>query len=164
MKKATIFMTVFVFIIASVIPASGQTSDFSGTWKLDRTKSTLAEYSPTLVRLDVTLKGDSLLTVRTYDTGDGQEYPFTENLTLDGKEYLITVYEMPRKAKASRGDQESVLNVETTTTFTGSNGTEDFISKEIWKVDKMNKTLTISFKNSSSAGAAEGAFIFNKAE
>jgi hypothetical protein len=130
MKKITIFISLFIFAFISVLPAAGQDSGFQGAWKLDRTKSTVLEYFPTLVRLDVQIKGDSLLTERTYDTGDGQEYPFTENLTLDGKQYNITIYEMPRKSKASRGEQGSILSLESTTTSNGSNGPEDFVSKE----------------------------------
>lgn len=157
-------MTILLLAIISVIPAAAQKSDFSGIWKLDRTKSTLSEYSPILVKLDVQIRGDSLMAERTYDTGDGQEYPFTENVTLDGKEYQMTIYEMPRKINAKWSETDSVLSVETTTTFNGQNGAEDFVSKETWKVDKASNTLTISFKNSTSAGEAEGAFIFNKAE
>ncbi len=161
MKKISIFISLFIFAFVSVLPVTGQDSGFQGAWKLDRTKSTVLEYFPTLIRLNVQIKGDSLLTERIYDTGDGQEYPFTENLTLDGREYRITIYEMPRKSKASRGEQVEILNIESTTT---SNGTEDFVSKETWKVDKTTNTLTISFKNSSSAGESEGTLLFNKAE
>lgn len=153
-----------VITIASFTRISGQKADFTGTWKLDRTKSTILQDSPTLIKLNVQVKGDSLLTERTYDTGDGQEYPFTENFTLDGKEYEITIYDMPRKSKAIWSGTEGVLNLESKTTFSGPNGTDDFVSKETWKVDKANNLLTITFKNSTSAGESEGAFFFNKSE
>jgi hypothetical protein len=164
MKRVLFY--VFLMAIAIVISnqASGQKDDFSGTWKLDMTKSTLAEYTPILVRIDVKISGDSLLTERYYDTGDGQEYPFTENLTLDGKEYNITIYDMPRKSKASWSDQDNSVLVESTTTFNGDSGSEDFISVETWKADKVNKTLAINFKNNVSGGEAEGVFLFNKTE
>ncbi len=124
----------------------------------------MVEYTPVLVRIDVQIKGDSLLTERYYDTGDGQVYPFTENLTLDGKEYNITIYDMPRKSKASLSDVDGSVIVESTITFNGNGSSEDFISQETWKADSVNKILTISFKNKISGGETEGAFIFNKAE
>lgn len=152
------------FVFASAIPVAGQKTNLAGTWKLDRSKPGLSEYSLLLVDLNVLIKGDSLLTKRTYATGEGQEYPFTENVTLDGKECKITIYDMPRKSKAVWSEPDGVLNLESTTTYNGSNGSEDFISKEVWKVDNANKTLTISFKNSSSAGQSDGAFIYNKVQ
>jgi len=85
--------------IFSAYNLSAQKADFNGNWKLDMTKSTLPEYTPILIRIEVRISGDSLLTERFYNTGDGQEYPFNENLTLDSKEHNITIYDMPRKSK-----------------------------------------------------------------
>jgi hypothetical protein len=164
MKRIIIFASLMVFAIASSYQVSGQKADFNGIWKLDMTKSTVAQYTPILLRIHVKINGDTLLTERFYDTGDDQEYPFTENLTIDGKEYNIIIYDMPRKSKASWSDQDGSVLVESTTTFNGDSGSEDFISKEVWKADAANKTLTISFKNSMAGNDADGVFIFNKAE
>jgi len=164
MKSKTALLFIMVFTIASLTLVSAQKNDFSGTWKLDRTKSAILEYFPTLVRIDVQIKGDSLLTGRTYESGDGQEYPFTENLTLDGKEYKITIYEMPRRSKATWSEADGTINIESSTTFTGSNGSEDYISKEIWKVDKANNAMTVSFKNAITAGESEGILVYNRAD
>jgi hypothetical protein len=161
MKRTSLIILTLAFAIFTSIQSSAQKADFNGSWKLDMTKSTLPEYTPALVQIDVQIKGDSLLTERHYDTGDGQVYPFTENLTLDGKEYSITIYEMPRKSKASWAEQEGSVAFESTTT---ANGSEDFISKEIWKADAANKTLVINFKNSMSGQEATGLFFMNKAE
>jgi hypothetical protein len=162
--KRTIFFVLFMALtIVSALQVSGQKADFNGSWKLNIAKSTMVEYA-NLVRIDVQIKGDSLLTERYYDTGDGQEYPFTENLTLDGKEYIITIYDMPRKSKALLSDPDGFVIVESTTTTNGDSGSEDFISKETWKTDTANKILTISFKNNISGDESEGAFVFNKIE
>jgi len=160
--KLLILLTVVAFI--SSLRLTAQKADFNGTWKIDRTKSTLVEYTPVLARIDIKINGDSLLTERYYETGDGQEYPFTENMTLDGKEYNITIYNMPRKTKASWSDQDGILIVESTTTFSGDAGTADFITKESWKVDNTNDTFTISCKNKMAGNDSEGAFIFNKVD
>lgn len=162
MKRTKIFMLVMVLAISSSFMVTAQKADFNGTWKLDRTKSTLVEYTPVLTRIDIKINGDSLLSERYYDTGDGQEYPFKENVTLDGKEYGITIYNMPRKTKASWSDQEGSLIFESITTFTGDNGNEDFITKESWKVDKTNNTFTISYKNKMGSNESEGTFILTK--
>ena len=161
MKKTTLMVTLLAFAIAS-FTASGQKADFNGSWKLDASKSTLPQFPVILVRIDVTIKGDSLFTERFYDTGDGQVYPFTENITLDNKEYLITIYDMPRKTKAAWS--ESGLSLESSIVINGNSGPEDFISKETWNADAANKTISINFKNSTSAGEESGVFFFNKSE
>lgn len=163
MKKTRLIFLLIIVAFISSIQLTAQTADFNGTWKIDRAKSTLAEYTPVLTRIDIKIAGDSLLTERYYDTGNGQEYPFTENLTLDGKEYGITIYEMPRKTKASWSEQDGSLTVESTVTITGDSGTADFISKENWKIDKANNIFTISWKNQIAENSSEGAFILNKA-
>lgn len=157
-----LFLIFGVIFIASSSKLSGQKTVFNGLWKLDMNKSTLSEYTPSLIKISVHLKGDSLLTERTYEGGDGQIYPFNENVTLDGKEYKITIYDMPRKTKASWSDADSALIIESTTTFSGDMGTEDFISVETWKTDDSKQGLTISYKNKTSGGESEGVFIFNK--
>ncbi len=162
MKRTKIFMFVMVLAFSTSFVVTAQKTDFNGKWKLDMTKSTLVEYTPVLTRIVIKINGDSLLTERYYDTGDGQEYPFTENLILDGKEYGITIYDMPRKSKASWSDQDGSLIFESTTTFSGDNGSQDFITKENWKVDKATSVLTISFTNKMGGNEAAGAFILNK--
>jgi hypothetical protein len=71
---------------------------------------------------------------------------------------------MPRKTKATWSDQDGTLTVESTTTYTGDSGPENFISKESWKADNINKTLTINFKNNVSEGEVTGVFVFTKSE
>jgi len=134
----------------------------SGIWKCDQVKSTFGEYSVIFSRIDIKNNGDSLLTERYYDTGDGQEYPFIENVTLDGKEYSITIYEMPRKTKALWSEPDGSVIIESITTFMGDMGSQDFISKESWKVDKTNNTVTISFTNKMGENGSSGAYILNK--
>jgi len=164
MKRiASTIFSVLIFMVIT-LSASGQKSDFQGTWKLDRVKSTLPANLPTLNGITINLKGDSLLTERVYDGQGGGEYPFTENMTLDGKEYKLTVYDMPRKVKVTLSDQEKAINLESTTTFNGPDGPSDFLCKETWKVDKATNILTINYVNTVSGSEENGAFVFTKAE
>ena len=145
------------------IDASAQKSYFTGAWKLDRAKSVLPENSPILLtRIIVNLKADSLLTTRFYDIGDGQEYPFDENLPLNGTNVSITIYDMPRKTNVSWSAKDNTVNLSSTTTFDDSGSPVDFNSKETWKVDQAN-TMKISFVNKSSRGESTGTFFYSKA-
>jgi hypothetical protein len=162
MKKAISPISTLVLLFIFSSSAFSQKADFTGTWKLDKSKMPVTGTFPILTQIQINIKGDSLLTERFYDTGDGQEYPFVENLTLDGKESMITIYEMPRKSKANWIEKDVSLTLESTTTANGANGPSDFKSTETWKVDNANNILTISFKNNSESGELEGDFIFNK--
>jgi hypothetical protein len=164
MKRISFFILFIALSIVSSLTVAGQKPDFSGTWKLDRTKTQYTSDFPLLVMLTVNLKGDSLLTERFYDVGDGQEYPFIENVTLNGEEYNIYIYDMDRKSKASWLEKEGSLLFESVTTAYGYNGAEDFKSKEIWKLDKTNNILTISYVNNTTAGETTGDLIFNKTD
>jgi len=162
MKKAFVFIPLMVLTIIFTISATAQKSDFSGTWKIDRTKSVLPEYTPILTKITVNLKTDSLVTKRFYDVGDGQEYPFDEKLPLNGTNVSITIYDMPRKANVTWSDKDNTVNLTSTITYYDSGSPVDFNSKETWKVDQAN-TLTISFVNKSSQGESAGQFFFTKA-
>jgi hypothetical protein len=164
MKRVTFVVSLMVLATVATLPVTGQKSDYSGVWKIDKLKSVLPEYMPTLSKISIKIEGDSLFTERVYDTGDGQEYPFNENITLDGKEYSMTIYDMPRKLKANWSEQDGSLIIESTTTFNGQNGAEDFISRETWRIDKANNTFTINFKNTITGGESEGYFFFNRAD
>jgi hypothetical protein len=164
MKKIISAIILSLMVIIFSDSAMGQKADFTGTWKIDNTKIPVTGNFPVLIRININIKGDSLLTERIYNTGDGREYPFNENLTLDGKEYLMTVYEMPRKSVASWKEKDVILVHQSTTTANGSNGPVDFKSTETWTVDSVNHILTISFRNTSYEGELTGAFIFNKSD
>jgi len=162
MKKiiSSVILSFLVLLFSN--SATGQKSDFNGTWKLDMSKVPVTGNFPVLTKIIINIKGDSLITERFYNTGDGQVYPFNENLTLDGKENMITIYEMPRKSKATWKEKDVVLIHETTTTANGSNGAVDFKSTETWTVDNANNILKISFKNNIFTEESTGTFIFNK--
>ncbi len=164
MKRITFFITLTVFAVFSTFSVSGQKTDFSGTWKVDRTKSTLLEYLPTLARISIEIKGDSLLTERVYEGGDGQEYPFDENITLDGKECAITIYDMPRKTKASWSEQDGSVSLNRQPQLMVIAALKISYPKKHGKLIKKTKFLLSSFKNKLAGSESEGAFFFNKAD
>ena len=163
MKKVITLIFLIVLVLSFSNSAAGQKADFTGTWKLDMSKIPETGNFPLLLQITINIKEDSVLTERLYDIGDGQKYPFKENVTLDGKESLMTVYEMPRKSMAKWSENDTTVTLVSTTTATGSTGTQvDFTSVETWSVDKVNNILTISFKNNSPAGEMSGAFVLIK--
>lgn len=159
--KSTFGLLVILFFILS-ISVQAQNSGLTGEWKLNREKTILADNQLFLSKVTIQVKGDSLLTTRVYENGNGEEYPFDENLSLDGKESKIVIYEMPRTSKASKVNADGSVMIESKTTFSGNNGEDNLLAKETWKVDNEGKILTLDFTNKSSAGEVAGTNYYNK--
>ena len=162
MKTKAAFIFIILFTITFSIFASGQGANFSGEWKLNKEKTVLADNQLFLSRVTINLRNDSLLVTRVYENGNGEEYPFAENLSLDGKENKIVIYDMPRTSKATKSQAEGSIIIESTTTFNGNNGEENLIAKETWKVDNEGQLLTIGFTNKMSGTEITGINYYNK--
>ena len=161
MKK--LFTSVIVSLLfLEAVPAFGQKPDFTGNWLMDKTKSTVVTDQPTMFKLQVKMTADSLLTLRIYERGDGQEYPFNENLGLDRREVNIIIYDMPRKSRAGINESDGTLAFESLTVFNTDSGTADFKSKEVWKIDREKKILTIEFKNNMGGNETNGSWVYSK--
>jgi hypothetical protein len=161
--KPTFSLLVAVFLITS-FNCYAQKPDFAGEWKLNREKTVLADNQLFLSKVTIQIKGDSLFTTRVYENGMGEEYPFDENLTLDGKDCKITIYDMPRTSKAFISDTDGSINVESKTTFYGDSGEQDMIAKEVWKIDPETKMLTVEFTNKVSDNETTGINYYTKAD
>jgi hypothetical protein len=162
MKTKSPFGLLFILFFIASFSAQAQNSAFTGEWTLNREKTILADNQLFLSKVTIQVKNDSLLTTRIYENGNGEEYPFEENLSLDGKESKIVIYEMPRTSKASGVNTDGSILVESKTTFNGNNGQEDLLAKETWKVDNESKMLIVDFTNKMSAGEVTGKNYYNK--
>jgi hypothetical protein len=161
MKTKTIITTFSLLIILSS-HAFAQKPDFSGEWKLDKEKTVLADNPLFLLKITIQQKTDSLLTTRVYENGNGEEYPFDENLSLDSKDCKIVIFEMPRTSRASRSATDGSITIESATTFNGNNGEEDMKAKELWKVDQAGQVLTLEFTNAMSGNETTGTNYYTK--
>jgi len=138
--------------------------DFTGVWTLDREKTSLGDSQLFMAKIDVTVKGDSLLTTRTYENEWGETYPFDENLKMDGSTHEITIYDMPRKAAAHRSENGENILFESTTTFYGDSGEIDLVTKEKWILDTNKKMLTIESENAWADEELKGVLYYKKSE
>lgn len=160
MKTKSIFGLTILLMLFTSISLSAQKPDFSGEWKLNREKTALTDNSLFLAGITIKIKADSLFTSRVYENANGEQYPFEENATLDGKEAKITIFEMPRVTKATGITADGSINVESKTTFYNNGSEDNLVAKEIWKI--AGTMLTIEFTNSMSAGSGTGTLYFNK--
>lgn len=139
-------MLIFTLLfVISTFALQAEEPAFTGEWKLNKGKTVLQGNQIFLSKLTIKVKGDSLLTNRTYENADGNEYPFTENLCLDGKEHKIVIYDMPRTTKAIRSNSDGALILDSNTIFYREGQEVMMNSKETWKVEQGANLLTISF-------------------
>ena len=162
MKTKTVLIALSLLIFLPALTIYAQKADFSGEWKLDKGKTVLADNNLFLSGITLQLKSDSLLTTRVYENGNGEQYPFDEPLSLDGKECKIFIYDMPRTTKVSRPDGDKSLMFESSTIFQGNNGADTLSAKETFRIDNEGKVLTMNFTNKSSAGEVVGTNYYNK--
>lgn len=162
MKTRTTLSVLFLLIFAPVISSFGQKYDFSGEWKLNKEKTTLTDNSLFLSGIKIMLRSDSLLTTRTYENSNGEEYAFDENLSIDGKDGKIVIYDMPRTSKVSKAAGQESLIFESVTIFNGQYGADSLISRETWIVDPVSKNLVIDFTNKMSGNEVVGKNYYNK--
>jgi hypothetical protein len=115
-----------------------------------------------LTGITIQFKSDSLLTNRVYENGNKEEFPFDENLSLDGKDCKINIFDMPRTSKATRSETDGSITISSATTYNGTNGEEDMTAKETWKLDSTGKILILEFTNTMSGNEVKGTYYYDK--
>ena len=159
--KALVLLSILLFFL-SFTTAWGQSQLFSGEWKFNREKSTDINNQLFMSKITVLQKNDSILTTRVYENEYGEQYPFQENLPLNGKDYKIVIYDMPRTARASLSSGNGPLNFESTTTFHGNYGSDSLNIKETWIIQEGGQLLKIDFTSAYSGGSTSGTQYFEK--
>lgn len=153
-------LLILILIVTSLF--SGATVNFSGNWNLDSEKSDLSGTRIWLQEINVTQKGDSLITKRTYENENGEQYPFVEKLTLDGQEHSMTVYEMPRTSTAKWTADHKRILINSQITYWGNSGEVTVKTTENWNLQEKGSVLSIEFTSASDRGEQKGVLIFKK--
>jgi hypothetical protein len=162
MKTKNIISLLLLLVVIPVFNVSAQKADFNGEWKLNKEKSKVPDNQLFLSKITIQLKPDSLLTTRTYENANSEEYPFDEKISLDGKENKITIYDMPRTSTATLSDSDGSLSITSTTEFNNNGGQADYTAKETWKVGSDGKTLTLQFTNKMDTEETTGTYTYDK--
>lgn len=162
MRTKQFLFVVAVLLLVSTFSLQAQQNVFNGAWKLNKEKTVMQGGQIFLSKINVKVAGDSLYTTRTYENSDGQEYPFTENLSLDGKDSKIVIYEMPRVTKATRSGTGNELLLDSNTTFYRDNQEVVMNSKESWKVEAGEELLTINFTTKMGDREFAGVIYFDR--
>jgi len=135
-----------------------QKPDFSGTWKLNVTKSDFGPLPGPESRTDViTHKEPSLSNSVTADGAQGKQQ-YTVSYTTDGKEAVNKIG--PREVKSTLKWTGSNLVISSKFVFNDM----DVTSEATWVLSPDGKTLTINAHFTSTMGEADQKFVFEKQE
>ena len=138
-----VLFSLALFSLPLIGMAQGKT-DFSGTWKLNRSQSKLnAEFSMSPGQITINQKGNSLTSVRVSNF-EGEEFTQTATYTLDGKDSKNTGFQDTEIiSQASWASDGTTLQIKTTVPLPdGGNMTIN----ETYKMDGSNLTIENQFE------------------
>ncbi len=154
-------MSKILFLLAALFISSmvsAQDTNFSGNWKLNSSKSKLADqYSMAPKDILVTQAGNDLKVER-HSSFQGNDFTINDQFTLDGKECINPGWQDSKK-KSTAIWADDKLSLKITTKFPmGDSGEMTIV--EVYKMDGGN--LVIETNSSSSYGERAETLIFDK--
>ncbi len=161
--KKTLFLnvsTLFILVLLSSISISttAKSADFSGNWKLDESKSTLNEqFSMAPYKLIIVHEKSTLKTEK-HSSFQGQDFTFSDTLTLDGKECINKGWQDSEKKSTAVWSENKQSLVVTSKINMGDGGEMTIIETYSLK----NNNLSVLVSASSSFGDMSETHIFNK--
>ena len=155
-------LILFLLALPVVTSVAAGKVDLSGDWIMDREKTELADNQIYLAAINVVHKGDSLFTVRTYENEYREQYPFDENLTLDGKEYKITIYDMPRTTTANWSEDGKAVQIASKVLFYGDSGEVEVEITEKWTLQQDGNLLCNDFTSKTPGNERTGSLYYRK--
>lgn len=151
---------IICFLFAALIAASatGQTPDFSGSWKLNTGKSKLGDqFSMAPYAIIIKQQGNDL-SVEKHSSFQDQEFTTNDKFTLDGKECMNTGFmDSQKKSTALWSDDKTSLKI--VSKMQMGDGGEITIT-EIYKMDGSN--LILESTASSSFGDMSETMVYDK--
>ena len=159
-----IIPVIFLFLFSVTVFASAGDMDFSGEWKLDKEKSEMSDVPLYLSQIKITQEGNSLQTTRTYSNQYGEQYPFDEEVIVDGEGREILIYEMKRKTSALWSEDGKSLLITSITKYYGNSGEEEISSEETWSLLDKGKTISVKYSVVTVNGKYSGTNYYVKEE
>lgn len=151
-------LILFVSITLLSLSVSAQKADYSGSWKIDRANSELAEeFSMAPEKIEIVQDGN-LFTITRHVSFQEESFSYTDNITLDGKECENQGWgETIKKSTANWSDDKKMLKIVNKLPM-GDNG-EMVVTMEY---RKNGDQLELTSSANSSYGEMEEMMIFNK--
>ena len=153
MKRLVFLTTALLFAIF----ASAQT-DFSGSWKLNKSKSTLNDQFSMAPNEIIIEQDGNVLKVEKHSSFQGNDFTTNDEFTLDGKECENEGWQgSKKKSTATWSGDKSMLTIKSKIPI--QNG-EEMSLTEVYKMDGGDMVLVAGA--SSSWGDMEETMVFSK--
>lgn len=153
MKKTFFLISAMIIIMA----ASAQT-DFSGSWKLNSSKSKLGEQFSMAPKEVIIVQSGNDLSIEKHSEFQGQEFTTKDKLTLDGKECVNDgMMDTKKKSTATWADDKKSLKI--VSKIPMQDGGE-FAITEVYKLDGGNFVCEMS--STSSFGDMAETQVYDK--
>ena len=147
---------VFLMVFLGLVQAQTKT-DFSGTWKVNTSKSDFGPMPPPDSRVEKVTQQDPDLKVNVASTGGPMgDMTYDVSYNTEGKETTNTVAGNEIKSTAKWDGAE--LAIESKGSFNGT----DFTSKERWGLSSDGKELTKASHISSAMGEMDVKLVYEK--
>jgi hypothetical protein len=136
--------------------------NFSGTWKLNPSKSQLSDFSPS-ERTDVITQDGSQLTDKVTATNQMGDSSYTLKFTADGKKVTLTGANAVNIGMLSVSDITAQWNgAHLVLNITESVEGNPIPEKDTYELSTDGKTLTISQQTNTPMGEMDSKFVFDK--
>ena len=146
----------FAILLISVF-VSAQSVDFSGSWKLNRSKSTLGEqFSMAPSEIVISQNGNDL-NVERHSSFQDQEFTTNDKFTLDGKECVNTGWRDSQKKSTAVWIDKNTLKITSKIPMRDSG---EMTINEVYKMDDGN--MVIETSASSSYGDFSETMVYDK--
>lgn len=153
--KQILYLLVFSMISFS---SMGEVTDFSGTWNLNKSKSTLNDQFSMAPNQIILIQNSDGLAVEKHGSFQDQDYTISDKFTLDGKECINAGWmDTEKKSTAVWSDDEKSLTI--TSKVPMQDGGELKIT-ETFQTEENNLKITVSA--SSSYGDVTETYVFEK--
>lgn len=138
-------------------------TDFSGTWKLDESKTDFGEGRHFAAHQLAVTQNENELKVERSSTGrNGREFKFTSDYKLDGQQHDLDMGNRTAKVTAEWMNEGKEVQINTKMKFERNGETIEFNSIENWVLSEDGKTLTINLKTKSSRGESQQKLVYTK--
>lgn len=153
--KKIIYLFLFSFFSLTLM---AKVPDFTGTWNLNKEKSTLNEQFSMAPSQMILVQTAETLDVEKHATWQDQEFTINDKFTLDGKECINPGWQDSQKTStAVWSDDDKTLTI--TSKLPMQDGT-DMTIIEIYLMEEDHLKLNVSA--SSSFGELAETYVFNK--
>ena len=155
-RQTARLFSIALFTLALGLVQAQAKSDFSGTWKLNTSKSDYGQMPAPDSRTDTITHQDPSLKTSVASTGGMGDAKYDLAYTTDGKECVNKMFDNEVKSTAKWDGED--LTIESKGSFGGA----DFTAKARWNLSSDGKTLTVTTHFASSMGEGDVKEVFDK--